>query len=444
MQIRSIFHRLLNSLPILLIGVIPLQVSSYELIDLGTLDGNNSKGFDVNDYGVVTGTAYTYDGGFAVHAFLYENGSMVDLGTPLNSEDSYGYGINNSGQVAGMAVININDYMQFVHAFLYEGNTWIDLGLTSNSTDSYGRDINDLGQATGYVMIMDPDPWAMPTHAFLYDGSELIDIGTLGGSKSAGNGINNYGQITGESFIIGDSAKHAFIFEGNSMRDIGTLGGSDSSGNDINDLGHVTGWSDTTGDGAIHAFIYNGTRMRDLGTLGGMNSYGYGINNNGSVVGSSQLADGDSAAFLYENNAMFNLCVLTNCLDKGWDTLTTATAINDRGDITGYGDINGETHAFLVLADGQAPPPVEDCEDGIDNDGDGLIDCKDSLDCSQNQNCYEPPPPTGPEICNDDIDNDGDGYNNCDDRKDCRLDPACLNTPPSGGGGGGGGGGKNR
>ncbi|OHB70386.1 MAG: hypothetical protein A2W23_07490 [Planctomycetes bacterium RBG_16_43_13] len=41
------------------------------------------------------------------------------------------------------------------------------------------------------------------------------------------------------------------------------------------------------------------------------------------------------------------------------------------------------------------PPPTEICGDGIDNDGDGLID----------EGC--PPPPV--EICGDGIDNDGDG-----------------------------------
>ena len=47
----------------------------------------------------------------------------------------------------------------------------------------------------------------------------------------------------------------------------------------------------------------------------------------------------------------------------------------------------------------------EVCDDGIDNDGDGYIDC-DDFDC---------PPCDGGEVCDDGIDNDGDGYIDCDD-----------------------------
>lgn len=50
-------------------------------------------------------------------------------------------------------------------------------------------------------------------------------------------------------------------------------------------------------------------------------------------------------------------------------------------------------------------------------------------------------PPADPEICDDGIDNDGDGLTDCSD-KDCRQNPACKTT--GGGGGGGSGGGKNK
>ena len=41
---------------------------------------------------------------------------------------------------------------------------------------------------------------------------------------------------------------------------------------------------------------------------------------------------------------------LLNCVGAVWDYLGAATAINDNGDITGYGKIDGEPHAFLVTA----------------------------------------------------------------------------------------------
>ncbi|MGE5300858.1 MAG: MopE-related protein [Acidobacteriota bacterium] len=56
------------------------------------------------------------------------------------------------------------------------------------------------------------------------------------------------------------------------------------------------------------------------------------------------------------------------------------------------------------------------CSDGIDNDCDGLTDGLDP-DCSARGGIME--------ICNDGIDNDGDGKVDCADKKDCGKDPAC-------------------
>ncbi len=61
----------------------------------------------------------------------------------------------------------------------------------------------------------------------------------------------------------------------------------------------------------------------------------------------------------------------------------------------------------------------EICDDGIDNDFDGFIDCADA-DCTGISPC-------GAEVCDDGIDNDGDGDTDCDDA-DCGADPVCA-TP---------------
>jgi hypothetical protein len=60
------------------------------------------------------------------------------------------------------------------------------------------------------------------------------------------------------------------------------------------------------------------------------------------------------------------------------------------------------------------PPPVEICGNGVDDDGDGLIDLRDP-------DCARPPPPT-PEICENGIDDDGDGI--------IDEDPGCIRPPP--------------
>lgn len=56
------------------------------------------------------------------------------------------------------------------------------------------------------------------------------------------------------------------------------------------------------------------------------------------------------------------------------------------------------------------------CDDSLDDDDDGDIDCDDS-DCSEDTACVE-------SICDDELDDDDDGDTDCDD-SDCSADTAC-------------------
>ena len=61
----------------------------------------------------------------------------------------------------------------------------------------------------------------------------MTDLGTLGGSVSVAYGINNGGQIVGESKIA-SGAFHAVLWENGTMTDLGTLGGPNSVAFGIN------------------------------------------------------------------------------------------------------------------------------------------------------------------------------------------------------------------
>ncbi|MCP4873808.1 MAG: hypothetical protein GY898_34400 [Proteobacteria bacterium] len=78
--------------------------------------------------------------------------------------------------------------------------------------------------------------------------------------------------------------------------------------------------------------------------------------------------------------------------------------------------------AVTVIGTGNEEAQFEDCEDGIDNDGDGLVDCDDP-DCLTFPNCSEI------EFdCGNGLDDDGDGLVDCDD-PDCANDPECGGDP---------------
>ncbi len=62
-------------------------------------------------------------------------------------------------------------------------------------------------------------------------------------------------------------------------------------------------------------------------------------------------------------------------------------------------------------------PPVEACTNGLDDDGDGDVDCADA-DCAADLACAV-------EVCDDTTDNDGDGAADCAD-PDCATFLACI------------------
>jgi hypothetical protein len=74
----------------------------------------------------------------------------------------------------------------------------------------------------------------------------------------------------------------------------------------------------------------------------------------------------------------------------------------------------------MVLLLSFAGVAQENCNDGIDNDGDSFVDCDD-------WDCHATPPCGVAEICGDGIDNDGDSYVDCDDF-DCDGSPGCNST----------------
>ena len=306
--------------------------STYWVTDLGSLGGESSSAYGINNNGEIVGDSWTTNG--VEHAFLYTGGRMVDLGTLSGraSDESHARGINNSTQVVGYSISTNGS-----QAFLYSAGTMIGLGPASAYSEAYS--INDSGQVVGY--------WYYGT--FLYSGGSMGNLGF-----SSAKCINNNGQIVGWNIIqpspYGDLT-HAFLYDvGTGLKDLGTLGGYASWAQAINTNGQVVGSSmiDYIMYSPEHAFLYSAGTMTDLGTLGGTNS-GSGacsINNSGQVVGSSHTTNGPHA-FLYSGAKMTDLNKLIPA-NPGW-TLTRATAINDSGQIVGWGfNPSGQSHAFLL------------------------------------------------------------------------------------------------
>jgi probable HAF family extracellular repeat protein len=101
-----------------------------------------------------------------------------------------------------------------------------------------------------------------------------------------------------------------------------------------------------------HGFLYTKGHVSDLGWM----VYARSINEEGDVVGSL----GSSSAFLYEGDQLINLNSYAKGVSPLW--LEWATAINEHGQIVGYGTFrdnagNMATHAYLLTRSVAAPEP---------------------------------------------------------------------------------------
>jgi probable HAF family extracellular repeat protein len=312
-------------------------LAHWTIVDIGTLGGDFSAAYGINDAGQVAGGATTA-GNDLTRALIYSysTGSLTNLGILRGNDLSNGNAINATGVVTGYSG---------GRAFVYAGTNMVDLGTLGFGSSGFA--INAAGQVTGY------SDTGTATHAFLYSGGGMTDLGTLGGTISIGRGINGAGQVVGSSTAKSASFDdHAFLYTNGAMSSLGTLGGSQSVANAINDAGQITGWADTTGNRSRNAFVYRIGTMTDIGTLGGSFAEGRAINAAGLVVGASTLS-GSSAnrAFLYSNGRMSDLNSFNGIAGTGWNP-SNGQGINNVGQIVGYGsNPGGLQRGFVATLD---------------------------------------------------------------------------------------------
>ena len=165
--------------------------------NLGTLGGNESYAFDINESGTVAGSSLTGTPGGQAHATLWQGGSIVDLG-------------------AGRAV-SLNDHDQVVgqrddRAALWNGTQVSFL----DAAGSWASDINNDGWVVGSVLV---DAAAETTSARLWFGGQTVDLNSFlsqaardaGWMLNSASAINEHGWIVGTAYNAALNSGRAYV-----------------------------------------------------------------------------------------------------------------------------------------------------------------------------------------------------------------------------------------
>lgn len=348
----------------------------YVVTDLGTLGGTFSVGLGINNKRLVNGNS-TLPGDTQVHAFLWRNGAITDLGTLGGPNSNSNSPLNDRGEVTGFSDTATpdplgEDFCAFGTSLICLPFLWRDGVMTPLPTlggnNGQAFEINNRGQAAGNAENSTIDATCVPPQVpqfrpVIFEKGEAQELPILAGDADGfAVAINDRGLVVGSSGNCATPDAHAVLWQPHDeeeaqnesdrfiVTNLGSLGGTASNDpQDINNAGEVVG-SSSLSDGTVHAFLWTPDMgMQDLGTLpGDTTSFGSGINSKGQVVGSSLDATGNTRAFVRRNGVLTDLNTVIPAGSSLF--LFDAFGINDRGDIVGDAlDLNtGETHAYLA------------------------------------------------------------------------------------------------
>jgi probable HAF family extracellular repeat protein len=229
--------------------------------DLGTLGGPDALGFFVNERGHVVGASYTNStpnpttGLPTLDPFLWEKGTMIDLGT-LGGTFGLAGQLNNRGDVIGTSNLAGD---QESHPFLWHNGKLVDLFTTTiGGSPITANQLNESGEIVGGAAFPN-----RPFDAYLWRNGVATDLGTLKGDCfSEAVALNSRGQVVGKS-VACDGSERSFLWENGSMVDLNALIPPNSGLQlvetiAINDRGEIAGDGDPgCGSDALcgHAYV---------------------------------------------------------------------------------------------------------------------------------------------------------------------------------------------
>jgi uncharacterized membrane protein len=314
----------------------------YDVTPLPFIPFSNTGGEALSNNGVVAGGIANSDG--SVSLAEWSKGVLTNLGVPpgFPSRDFNRprvFGINDCGAVVGTIHTSAGDLPS--RWFIYDRGRFTVLPL-ADPTDLGGAaiGINNRGEVVGYDHTSSKRVigwrWSNGSYSRL----------PVSGTSTAALGINSSGTIIGNRrfrlirrLLTGQlrySGERGYVLtHGTAQYLTGFVYA-------INDLGEAAGGSILNGQ-AMATVFKNGIATVILS----LPSSAVGINSAASVAGSYQPAG-------YNRRHLFRWSANSGAFDLTPDDYRSAqaAAINDRGDILGFGEtLNGESRYFLLTPD---------------------------------------------------------------------------------------------
>ena len=231
-------------------------IDGEKVIDVDPLPGHNWVEFGgMNASGTIVGLSIAFGSGVS-SSFKWHHGQIEDIGVDLPLKGvNRALGVSDSGMVTGFMGQTMFPYNY--HAFIWDNGKVIDLGLPfPECFATEGTAINNQGHVCGrWWKSIDTAPF-FEWRGFFYDGEQSIDIDLPDAEEIFPHDLNNADQIVGYAYYPGDSFTSAILWQNGTLFNLNDL--VEKSSEPV----YIRNALEITEDGLIYGYSFGTSAVR--------------------------------------------------------------------------------------------------------------------------------------------------------------------------------------
>jgi len=322
-------------------------------VDLGSLGGNNTSAYFLNNSGQIVGEA-SLPGEVDRRLILWSASAGLQALPVFGMGYNQAVAFNDAGQIAGSylsAIVPGDNYSYKFRVFVWTTTLGFrDIGMPEVNYASVMA-MNQAGQIAGTANTN------QGYKAFVWDPvSGYRDLGSLGGYYTSASAMNNRGQIVGSSQNA-NNGTDGFIWDtASGMQQLIVPDLSNVSPRVISDTGYVWGTGNDVNTNALMYFVWDaahGARIfpsPDTGPFANFSQLNFrGVSPSGVVVADSGSPFTGFHAFAGDPVSGFRMLTMPGVAPAfDYSNSESIRGVNQAGQATGYASTTtGATHAFF-------------------------------------------------------------------------------------------------